>query len=170
MRPDANPEVLPQNVAALMMPCVHVYTRAAQTKLQLQCLIVLVYRWRIGVTARSLARFFQGGDHFSTVIVDLYFGEDLAHGSVAPNQEGAPLNSHEFSAVERFLFVHAISAGDLVAAIAQQREIKMMLFDELLMGSGTIGTHPDHLSARGAQFPKVVAEAARFGRASRSHI
>src|SRR5713101_1836997 len=99
--------------------------------------------------------------------IDLYFGEGAPHDSISSNYESTAFDAHELAAVKRFPLVNSIGPGDLVTGVAQQREGKPVLFDEFLMGGGSISAHSDDLSARGVQQVKLVAETACLSGASR---
>ena len=96
------------------------------------------------------------------------FGENLQQRLVRANQEGGPLNAHDFLPVHIFFFQHVKLFADFFVYIGKEGIRQVVLCLELRWPSGVSREMPSTMAPAALEFFEGVAEAAGLDRAARS--
>ena len=94
--------------------------------------------------------------------VRLHFAEDLLDLSVFRDQERAALHPHVRAAVHAFFDPGAVSFGDFVIDVGEQRKRQLEFVFELGQRSGLVGRYAENLRAGGGELFGALTEPLRF--------
>lgn len=97
---------------------------------------------------------------FLQVAVHFDLLEDIVEFALFIDNERRALDAHEFPAVQRFFFPHAVGLQHGFLFIAEQGEIEIELFHKLLVRVHGISADPQHHGAAGVNFIQAVTKGA----------
>src|SRR5947209_17558336 len=107
-----------------------------------------------------------GGEHLVRVAFDLDLAPDLSDRSGLVDQERRPLDPEILSAVHVLPFPHVVCGRHTSVIVAEQREVQVVLVLEFHMALRVVAAHAEDDRSLRRDASKVVAETARFLRAT----